>query len=161
MSDDVVAHASEGRGDDTVRIVLADDHARVRAQVREALEAGGMEVCGEAATAEEAVALTLEQEPEVALLDIHMPGSGIAAAERIGRELPDAAVVMLTHSREEEDLFDEITHVEEEIRLRLSRWIMAMGSTAVWPACPYLYSSATTSWSRCPSTRHSCRQMAG
>ncbi len=108
MSDDVVAQASGDRGGDTVRIVLADDHARVRAQVREALEAGGMEVCGEAATAEEAVALTLEQEPEVALLDIHMPGSGIAAAAEISKKLPQTAVVMLTRSSEDEDLFDSL-----------------------------------------------------
>ena len=104
MSDDGVAATTA----DPVRIVLADDHARVRAQVRQALEAGGMEVCGEAATAEEALALTLEQVPDVALLDIHMPGSGIHAAHEISRHVPDTAIVMLTQSAEDDDLFDSL-----------------------------------------------------
>ncbi|GGK68518.1 response regulator [Ornithinimicrobium pekingense] len=104
MSDDGVAATTA----DPVRIVLADDHARVRAQVRQALEAGGMEVCGEAATAEEALALTLEQVPDVALLDIHMPGNGISAADEITKRLPQTAVVMLTRSSEDDDLFDSL-----------------------------------------------------
>lgn len=94
-----------GRG---MRIMLADDHARVRAQVRQALEAGGCEVCGEGATAQEAVDLVAEHSPDVALLDIHMPGSGIAAAAEITRRLPQTAVVMLTRSAEDEDLFDAL-----------------------------------------------------
>ena len=104
MSDEEV----EGRREEPIRIVLADDHARVRAQVREALEAGGCEVCGEGATSQEAVALALEHSPDVALLDIHMPGSGIAAASEITRQLPQTAVVMLTRSSEDEDLFDSL-----------------------------------------------------
>jgi DNA-binding NarL/FixJ family response regulator len=98
---------SEGRVE-VIRVVLADDHARVRAQVREALEAGDCEVCGEGATAEEAVALALQHSPDVVLLDIHMPGSGIAAASEITRRLPQTAVVMLTRSGDDEDLFDSL-----------------------------------------------------
>ena len=82
--------------DDPIRVVMADDHARMRARIREALEAGGCLVCGEAATAEEAVALAVEHRPDVALLDIHMPGNGIRAAREIARHLPGTAVVMLT-----------------------------------------------------------------
>ena len=47
-------------------------------------------------------------QPEVCLLDINMPGSGIAAAARITAALPDTAVVMLTVSRQDEDLFDAL-----------------------------------------------------
>lgn len=96
----------EGAGG--IRIVLADDHARVRAQVREALEEGGLEVCGEGATAQEAVDLAVEHSPDVVLLDIHMPGSGISAAAEITRRLPQTAVVMLTRSADDEDLFDAL-----------------------------------------------------
>lgn len=91
-----------------IKVLIADDHARVRGVVRQALESGGCLVCGEAATAREAVALTLEHRPDVALLDIHMPGSGIQAAREITRAAPQTAVVMLTHSAEDDDLFDSL-----------------------------------------------------
>ena len=92
----------------TVRVVMADDHTRMRGRIRQALEDGGCSVCAEAATAEEAIALTIEHRPDVALLDIHMPGSGIHAASVITKTLPDVAVVMLTQSAEEDDLFDAL-----------------------------------------------------
>jgi DNA-binding NarL/FixJ family response regulator len=92
----------------TVRVVVADDHDRLRARIRAALQEGGCEVCAEAASAEEAVAMAREHQPDVALLDIHMPGSGIRAAREITTELPETAVVMLTQSREDEDLFDSL-----------------------------------------------------
>ena len=91
-----------------IRVVIADDHTRLRARVREALEAGGCTVVGEGATADHAIALCREHRPDVALLDIHMPGSGIHAAQEIGRALPETAIVMLTQSREDEDLFDSL-----------------------------------------------------
>jgi DNA-binding NarL/FixJ family response regulator len=65
-------------------------------------------VCGEGATAAEAVEVALTQRPDVALLDIHMPGNGISAAEQISRSLPRTAVVMLTQSQEDDDLFDAL-----------------------------------------------------
>ncbi|GAB2766236.1 response regulator transcription factor [Terrabacter koreensis] len=92
----------------TLRIVIADDHARIRGRVRAALEASGCEVCGEGATAEDAVRLAVEQRPDVALLDIHMPGSGIQAARDIVRAAPEVVVVMLTQSAEDDDLFDSL-----------------------------------------------------
>ena len=91
-----------------IRVVIADDHARMRGLVRQALESGGCVVCGEAATAPEAVSLAREHAPDVALLDIHMPGSGIQAAREIARALPRTAVVMLTQSADDEDLFDSM-----------------------------------------------------
>ena len=94
--------------DEPVRVVIADDHARMRGKVRDALESGGCVVCGEGASAAEAVALSLEHGPDVALLDVHMPGSGIQAAREIVRALPDTVVVMLTQSAEDDDLFDSM-----------------------------------------------------
>lgn len=95
-------------GDDRVRVVIADDHARMRAKIRAALEAGGCEVCGEGASAEDAVRLVAEHRPDAVLLDIHMPGSGIQAAQQIARSAPRTGIVMLTQSREDEDLFDSL-----------------------------------------------------
>ena len=91
-----------------LRLVMADDNARIRGQIRGALEAGGCEVCGEGANAEEAIALAIQHRPDVALLDIHMPGNGIRAAQEIGRRLPQIAIVMLTQSKEDDDLFDSL-----------------------------------------------------
>ena len=91
-----------------IRLVIADDNPRVRSQIRRALEAGGCEVCGEGASAEDAVELVLHHRPDVALLDIHMPGNGISAAQRISRSSLPTAIVMLTQSTEDDDLFDSL-----------------------------------------------------
>ena len=86
-------------------VLVADDHAPTRAGVRDALGDDGFTVVAEAAGADAAVELALRERPDVCLLDIHMPGGGIAAAARITENLPESAVVMLTVSRDDEDLF--------------------------------------------------------
>ncbi|KRF01524.1 two-component system response regulator [Nocardioides sp. Soil777] len=94
--------------DQPIRVVMADDHVRMRTRIRDALEVGGCVVVGEGASAADAIALALEHRPDVALLDIHMPGNGITAAREIARSLPATAVVMLTASAEDADLFDSL-----------------------------------------------------
>ena len=91
-----------------IRVLVADDHAPTLAGVRASLDSDGFEMVGEASSARTAVELALELKPDVCLLDIHMPGGGIAAAEEISRSLPNCAVVMLTYSREDDDLFDSL-----------------------------------------------------
>jgi DNA-binding NarL/FixJ family response regulator len=92
-----------------IRVLIADDHPAARAGVREALEAdGGFEVCGEAADARGAVELAASERPDVCLLDVHMPGSGIRAAHEVTSSLQETAVVMLTVSRNDSDLFDSL-----------------------------------------------------
>lgn len=91
-----------------IRVVIADDHAPMRSRIRQALEEGGCEVVGETATADEAIRLALQHRPDVALLDIHMPGNGIRAAQEIDGALPETAVVMLTQSSDDQDLFDSM-----------------------------------------------------
>ncbi|HZK51802.1 MAG TPA: response regulator transcription factor [Actinomycetota bacterium] len=88
-----------------VKVLLADDHPSTRAGVRFALEAADMVVCAEVGDAPSAVAAAERERPDLCLLDIHMPGGGIVAAHAIARKVPEAAVVMLTVSREDEDLF--------------------------------------------------------
>ena len=92
----------------SVRIVVADDHAPTRLGVRMALEDDDFVVVAEASTAPTAVAAALEHRPDVVLLDVHMPGSGISAARTLSAELPSAAVVMLTVSRDDDDLFEAL-----------------------------------------------------
>ncbi len=92
-----------------ISVLVADDHARTRALVRQALESTGeFRVCAEASDTSSAVAAALAERPDVCLIDINMPGSGIAAAARITAALPETAVVMLTVSRQDEDLFDAL-----------------------------------------------------
>ena len=91
-----------------IKVVLADDHPSVRAGVRDTLEADGFEVLAEAATADQAVQAAAEHQPDLCLLDVHMPGSGIAAAARFVAACPDTAVVMLTVSHDDEDLFQSL-----------------------------------------------------
>lgn len=91
-----------------LRVVVADDHPPTRAAVRRALEAGGLLVCGEGHDADSAVSQALRTRPDVALLDIRMPGGGIKAAEAIAARLPGTAIVMLTVSRSDDDLFDAL-----------------------------------------------------
>jgi DNA-binding NarL/FixJ family response regulator len=88
-----------------ITVLLADDHAAVRAGIRLALAGEGFSVVAEAADGPEAVAAALEVKPDIALLDVNMPGSGIKAAEEIARALPTTLVVMLTVSRDDDDLF--------------------------------------------------------
>lgn len=88
-----------------LRALVADDHAPTRAGVRAALEADDFVVVAEAATAKDAVAAALRERPDVCLLDINMPGNGIVAAVEIGEQLPAAGIVMLTASRDDDDLF--------------------------------------------------------
>lgn len=93
-----------------VRILIADDHAVVRAGLRALLERQGhFRVVAEAATGEEAVAKAQEHHPDVAVLDIRMPGlSGIEACRRIVESVEGVRVIMLTSYAEDELLFAAI-----------------------------------------------------
>jgi DNA-binding NarL/FixJ family response regulator len=88
-----------------LRVLIADDHAPTRDDVRRALDDGGMSVCAEAADAAHAVQQALETRPDICLLDIHMPGGGVAAAWEISARLPTTKIVMLTVSDEDASLF--------------------------------------------------------
>jgi DNA-binding NarL/FixJ family response regulator len=89
-------------------VLLADDHPAARAGVRAALVSAGFDVCTDVPDAQSAVDAAVALRPDVALLDVHMPGSGIWAAREIAARLPDTAIVMLTISRDDEDLFDAL-----------------------------------------------------
>jgi DNA-binding NarL/FixJ family response regulator len=91
-----------------VRVLVADDHPALRRSVRMALEQDGFVICGEADTAAATLELALRDRPNLCLLDIHMPGNGIAAAAEITARLPGTAIVMLTVSQNDADLFDSL-----------------------------------------------------
>jgi DNA-binding NarL/FixJ family response regulator len=93
---------------DEPRILLADDHPLVRMGIRRALEDDGLRVIAETADGPSAVAAALELLPDLCLLDVHMPGGGIAAAAEIVQALPDTVVVMLSVSAADTDLFEAL-----------------------------------------------------
>jgi two-component system nitrate/nitrite response regulator NarL len=88
------------------RVLVADDHAPTREEVRAAVESDSrFTVVAVAGDAAEAIRAALRERPDVALLDMRMPGSGAAAAWEITARLPATRAVMLTVSRSDEDLF--------------------------------------------------------
>jgi DNA-binding NarL/FixJ family response regulator len=79
------------------RVLVADDQELVRAGLRKILEAGGLEVVGEAEDGVRAVQLTAATKPSVVLMDIRMPIlDGIEATRRIAAETPESRVLVLT-----------------------------------------------------------------
>ncbi|HET7406642.1 MAG TPA: response regulator [Mycobacteriales bacterium] len=78
------------------RVVIAEDEALIRLDLKEMLEEEGFEVVGEAGDGETAVSLTQQTKPDLVILDVKMPVmDGITAAEQIARDRI-APVVMLT-----------------------------------------------------------------
>ena len=77
-----------------VRILVAEDEALIRMDLVEMLQEAGYEVIAQATNGEEAIALALEHQPDLAILDVKMPVlDGISAAEKI---IATAPVLMLT-----------------------------------------------------------------
>jgi DNA-binding NarL/FixJ family response regulator len=88
------------------RVLIADDHAPSRDDIQQALERSQrFSVCASVADAAGAVQAAVRQRPAVCLLDVRMPGDGLAAAWEITARLPEAKIVMLTVSDDDADLF--------------------------------------------------------
>jgi len=96
---------------ESIRVVVADDHEVVRVGLRHLLSRHPtIEVVGEAATGEEAIALARHHRPDVVLLDIVMPRcNGIEAAKILRSILPETRVVILTS-------YEDAFHVEQALR---------------------------------------------
>jgi DNA-binding NarL/FixJ family response regulator len=91
-----------------VRILLADDHALFRDGVASLLGAWGHDVVGQVPDGDAAVATALRLRPDLVLMDVAMPGGGLAATRRLATEAPEIGIVMLTASEDVDDLFAAI-----------------------------------------------------
>jgi DNA-binding NarL/FixJ family response regulator len=89
-------------------VLVADDHAPTRAGVRSILEPHGFAICAECSDASGAVTAAQRHRPDLCLLDVRMPGNGVSAAAEIAARLPDTAIMMLTVSRDDDDLFNAL-----------------------------------------------------
>jgi len=88
-----------------IRVIVADDHPLFLDGLVATLSSDeGLDVVGSARDADGAVALATTSHPDLALLDIAMPGGGVDAARRIGEASPETRVVMLTSSEDQDDL---------------------------------------------------------
>ncbi|MEX1218262.1 MAG: response regulator [Acidimicrobiales bacterium] len=88
------------------RVVIAEDEAIIRLDLKETLEEEGYEVVGETGRGDEAVDLVRELQPEIAILDIKMPGiDGLTAARQITAERLCAVLVLTAFSQR--DLIEE------------------------------------------------------
>jgi DNA-binding NarL/FixJ family response regulator len=92
---------------DVTRVLIADDHTLFRRGVRALLSTvPGIEVVGEAADGETAIALTAELAPDVVLMDLHMPGGGgLAAIRAVTENSPSANVLVVTMSEDDDSVF--------------------------------------------------------
>ena len=96
--------------EERIRLVIADDHELFRRGLRMVLEDDDdIEVVGEAGDGQRVVELARELAPDVVVMDVRMPSlSGIEAARRIKEDQPATAILMLTISDEEDDLYEAI-----------------------------------------------------
>jgi len=85
-----------------VRVIIAEDEAIVRLDIKEILLSAGFDVVGETGRGDEAVDLALETKPDLAILDVKMPGlSGIQAAREMTRDARVAVMVLTAFSQRE------------------------------------------------------------
>ena len=79
------------------KVLIVDDHEALRAGVRTVLESRGIEVCGEAANGQEALAKAVQLQPDLVILDITMPVlDGFTAAREITKRLPGIGILLLS-----------------------------------------------------------------
>jgi two-component system, NarL family, invasion response regulator UvrY len=82
----------------SVKVVVGDDNAAMRRAIRDVVgRASGFELVAEAVSGRELIDLVSELRPEVAVVDVHMPGiDGIEASYRIAKLQPTTVVILVT-----------------------------------------------------------------
>jgi len=95
---------------DRVKILIVDDHALFRVGIRQILEREpDLEVVAEADDSRTAIDAAFATNPDVILMDLSLPApGGIETTQRVKRELPSAAIVVLSTEEDEDALFESI-----------------------------------------------------
>ena len=108
-----------------IRVLVVDDHAVVREGIRHVLAGEpGFEVVGEAANGEQALALARSQRPDVAVLDVTMPGeSGLRVAPKLRAAVPGARVLIMS-------MHENAEYVREGVRAGASGYLLKDSAAA-------------------------------
>ncbi len=102
----------------SISVLVADDHEVVRTGLARLLKDSDITIVAEAVNGPEAVARTMEFNPDVVLMDIRMPeGDGLAALENIRKEKPDIGIVMLS-------TYDNPTYVARSVALGATDYVL-------------------------------------
>jgi len=101
-----------------ISVLIADDHAVVRAGLVSMLKGTEVDIVGEAGSGSEAVSKTVELKPDAVLMDIRMiDGDGLSALQQLRTEAPDTRVVMLS-------TYDNPTYIARSLALGASDYVL-------------------------------------
>ena len=108
---------------DTLRVLIADDHPIFRDGMRALLgSVPDIEVVGEAATGDEAIAQAVDLQPDVVLMDLQMPGiGGIEATRRILQASPHIRILVVTMFEDDYSVFAAMS---------AGAWVASHGATS-------------------------------
>lgn len=146
---------TQGTGEKaTIRIVLADDHAVLRAGLKLLINAQpDMEVVGEAANAEDTPRLVEETHPDVAVVDLTMPGGGLRVVEQLYARHPTTRVLVLT-------MHDDPAYLRSALAAGAAGYIVKHAAdTELLSALRAVHQGATIVY--LAGARSSVREMAG
>jgi DNA-binding NarL/FixJ family response regulator len=102
----------------SIRLLIADDHAVVRAGLRSMVAGSDIEIIAEALDGAQAFALAIERRPDVVLLDVRMPDTdGISCLGRLKIELPDLPVLMFS-------AYDNPTYIARTVALGAAGYLL-------------------------------------
>lgn len=104
---------------ENIRVLIADDHELVREGLKARLGMTGLaEICGEATSGSEVVALDQQLDPDLILLDISMPGmTGLEAAAKILEQSPTRKIMFLS-------IYDNPEYVSEALRVGAKGYLL-------------------------------------
>jgi DNA-binding NarL/FixJ family response regulator len=103
----MTADEPRGGGSGALRVMLVDDHALVRAAVAQAIAAPDIVIVAEARFAEEALELAARERPDLALVDVNLPGmSGLELLRELRVRVPETSVIMLSATSVDRDVED-------------------------------------------------------
>jgi len=105
----MASRTSNGGNVEHASVLVADDDPTHRRGVREALEANGFVVVAEAGDADTAINATTRLRPDILLLEVELPGDGLAAVGRIAKASPKTLIVVLSRSERPDDVVTALT----------------------------------------------------
>ncbi len=129
-----------------MRVLIAEDETIIRLDLRKTLEEAGFEVCAEAKSGDEAVALAASERPDLAILDVKMPKlTGLQATREIREQAPGVAVLILS-------MYDDERYLFEALKAGASGYVLkSVADRDLVEACraamrgePFLYPGAVT-----------------